>query len=174
MALSIPVTKTVRVTAAKNYVLTIALCNTNVSSSFVASAVPVFASSLSGRGFESAYATATSRLTFAPGSQLQYVTTRKTASTSSATLYPVFSSRSPVSLSCSRSGTAVNVLIPFGANYQSVSADPTDLQNSPTRYALFVNYGDSSGRLIVNGGVEINIQQSTATSEFSVCSVSVT
>jgi hypothetical protein len=174
MSLSLPVTRTVQVTAAKTYVVTVALCNTNVSSSFVGEALPLFSNSYSVKGFKTASDSATSTITFTPGQQLQYVASRKTASTASSALYPVYSYRQKTTLSCARSGTAVSVIIPFGTTYSSTNPDETSLTSTPRKYAYYVNYGSTSGPLVVSGQIDINIRATTSVSSFSVCSVSVT
>jgi hypothetical protein len=175
MALSLPVSRAVAVTAAKTYVVTVALCNTNVSSSFVGKALPLFTSTYLLEGFRSSSATSTSNISFYPGDALQYVATSKTASTSSESIYPVFAQRNSASLSCSRSGTAVNVTIPFGSTYSTAVLDETDPSCTPSKYYYVVNYGDATGPAILTGNIDINIKTTTTTSVsgFSVCSVRV-
>jgi hypothetical protein len=175
MSLSLPVNRSVQVTAAKTYVVTVALCNTNVSSSFVGEALPLFSSSYYVKGFKTASDSVTSTITFSPGQQLQYVASQKVASTASSTLYPVYSYRQKTTLSCARSGTAVSVIIPFGTTYSSTNPDETSLSRTPSKYAYYVNYGSTSGPLVVSGQIDINIRATATTvSSFSVCSVSVT
>jgi hypothetical protein len=176
MALSLPVSRSVAVTASRTYVVTVALCNTNASSSFVGKALPLFANTYGLEGFSSSSATSTSTISFYPGEALQYVATSTTASTSSETIYPVFAYRDSVALSCSRSGTAVNVTIPFGSTYSTAVLDETDLSCTPSKYYYVVNYGDTSGPAVVTGNIDISIKTTTTTSvsSFSVCSVSVT
>lgn len=173
MALQLPVFQEVNITAAQSYIETIALCTTNVSSSFVAAATPVFSSSAYTGGFQTTGDSATSTILFMPGDRLQYVTSTRTASTETSTQYPVFAVRNSATLSCSRTGTAVIVTIPFGTTYSQVSDDETSLDNSPSKYTYAVYYGES-GPTIVTGTINVNIKTTSSVSEFSVCKVSVT
>jgi len=170
----LPVFQNVYVTAAQSYIETIALCNTNVSSSFVARATPVFSSSVYTSGFKATGDSATSTILFMPGNQLQYVTSTRTASTSASTQYPVFAVRASATLSCSRSGTAVNVTIPYGTTYSRTSSDETYLGNSPSKYTYAVYYENLNGQTIVSGTINVAIKTTSSVSEFSVCKVSVT
>lgn len=182
MALTTPVARSVEVTAAKSYVVTVALCNTSGSSSFSAYAVPVLTQSYQLAGFPVGNSYSTSNITLVPGNQSQYIASRRTASTLSSTQYAVFAYRPSTQLTCSRNGTAVNVTIPFGTSYKKITNDELSLENSPASYRYSVTYGSGSNySSIVYGTINVNINPrltSTATTasaspDFSVCGVSV-
>ena len=167
MALTLPVSRSVEITAAQTYVLTLAVCNTSSNASFGAFAAPLVSSYFQGKAFASSGATATTTLTLVTGQPLRQITTTRSG-------FPVFDLVQPVPLSCAKNGTAVTVVFPMGTSYSKPSGSYGEFAAgaNPSQYRYAVGTGSTD---VAAGVVRISIQSGDITSglDFSICGVSV-
>lgn len=167
MSFTLPVRRSVEITAAQTYVLTLAICNTSSTASFGAFAAPLVSGSFSGRAFASPGATETTTLTLVTGQPLRQVTTTRSG-------FPVFDSVQPVPLTCTKAGTAVTVVFPMGTSYSRPSGSYGEFAAgaSPSQYRYAVGAGSTD---IAAGVVRISIQSdgNPGGLDFSICGVSV-
>lgn len=180
MAAALPVTQSIQISKKKSYSLVLSLCNDNAPGAFSAEATPVFREALSINAYATPADTQTASLSFVPGDLLRFQTGTKQP-TGSTRSYPILDARSKVTLACSKQGTAVTTVFPFGNTFKqhapagSPPIAPLYLavENAPTDYTYTVKYNDS---VIAKGDVTLAIKVDAAPpaqQDFSVCSVKV-
>jgi hypothetical protein len=167
MAFTIPVSRSVEITAAQTYVLTLAICNASSTASFGAYAAPLVSGGFRGKAFASPGATATTTLALTTGQPLRQITTTRDG-------YPVFDYAQSVPLTCIKDGTAVAVVFPMGTSYSRPSGGEGEFAAgaSPSQYRYAVGTGSTD---VATGVVRISIQNISppAGIDFSICGVRV-
>jgi hypothetical protein len=167
MALSLPITRSIEITAAQSYVLSLSICNTNSTVALTATALPLCSSTLRGRGYLTSAETETTRITLVPGMRLMQIVSTRDG-------FPVFENVPESSLSCVKSASVVSVTFPMGLTYVAPTGPSGEFGAgaSPSRYRYTVTAPPST--LIAGGLVTINMRPPPPPlPDFSVCSVKV-
>ena len=167
MSFTLPVSRSIEITAAQTYVLTLAICNTSSNASFGAYASPLVSGVFQGKAFASPGATATTTLTLITGQPLRQITTTRSG-------FPVFDSVQSVPLTCTKVGTAVTVVFPMGTSYSKPSGVYGEFAAgaNPSQYRYAVGAGSTD---VATGVVRISIQGGSSPGglDFSICGASV-
>lgn len=166
MSLSLPVSRSVEITSAQSYVLTLEICGTASTATFQAKATPLSSQRFYGPAWEYSVDQETSVVTILPGQRLRQITGTRDG-------FFIFADVPDVPLVCDKQSTSVSVFFPMGLTYQRPGISPGEFAAgaSPSQYRYSVT---SSNKAIAEGSVRIAMRPNTTSGgDLKICKANV-